>query len=238
MNWYKDEICITQGFHNGKHIDDGWHSYPHANIKAPVRGLIKNVEKQPKGGNVIIFETDTGIQITFAHLESVKHKKGTRVLQGEVIGVEGDTGSSCTGIHVDVGCFSKGKNVHGNSDLDPFKLFLVGNEPVYGKCKEKLEYKPKDTSFNVGEYRLVSEKALRKTPYITNNIAKVSETPSVMRPYLTSKNKTSKAVFKLLTDVIVRQIIKDKEGRTWGKVGNFFIVLIDKNGNEQAFRIK
>lgn len=237
------KIGVTQDWHEGKCIDLG---DPKDNPNQPViaddNGFIYKIEKQTYGGNVIYIKHDTGIISCYAHLDSVKVKKNQNVILGEIIGTTGSTGKSTTGNHLHYGLYSENANIHGKSDLDPFHYCQVYKTQVVSvstKCKDKIKYAPENPDLFVkGDYTLLQSKALRTSPKIENNIALVKDTPNVMKKYLTSQNKYAKAYLKRGTDCIIREIIRDKAGRTWGKIANFYIVLIDKVGVKQAFKIK
>lgn len=236
-------IGVTQSYHQGKCIDLGHlKEEPNPPVYADDNGFIYRIEKQTYGGNVVYIKHDTGIISQYAHLDTIKVKKNQNVIMGEIIGTMGKTGASTNAVHLHYGLFSKNANIHGNSDLDPFHYCQVYDDGRVGNgslCKDKILYAPDNPDlFIKGDYTLLDSKALRKSPKIADNIAKVYEIPSIMKKYLTSQNKYDKAYLKRGTDIIIREIIKDKAGRTWGKISNFYVVLIDKAGVKQAFRIK
>lgn len=98
---------ITRGYNAITHrgVDIGWHTKEEDNqILAHSNGTVvwtqtgqKN-NKKAKGnasyGNAIKIKHSNGYYTLYAHLESVKVKKGQTVKQGQVIGIMGNTGNS------------------------------------------------------------------------------------------------------------------------------------------------
>lgn len=243
MRYPVDIIGITQSHHQGLCLDLG---YPkdnlHPLIKSCDNGYIYKIEQQKKGGNVIYIKHDSGIISQYAHLDTIKIKENQSILMGEIIGTMGSTGTSATATHLHFGLFSEKANIHGKSDLDPLHYCQVFDKQKVSnssKCKNKILYAPeKPDLFIKGEYTLLLNKALRTSPKIENNIAKVKDIPKVMKPYLTSDKLSDKAYLKRGTDCIIREIVRDKQGRVWGKISKFYLVLIDRSGIKQAFKIK
>lgn len=235
-----NEIGITKTYHHGKALDFG---YKAGNKNQPIYavdyGYIYKIEKQVKGGNVIFIKHETGLVSVYGHLQDVNVSKNQKVFIGEKIGTMGKTGTSCTAEHLHFEIKTDKVDIHAASDIDPLSVCQVAkNQSVCGGImKDKIMSEPANNDFTTGEYRLLDSKALRKTPTISNNIALVKETPNIMRAYLTSNKPNNKAYFKRLTDLRIREIVKDKEGRTWGKCGNFYVVLIDKTNIRQAIKL-
>lgn len=98
---------ITRGYNVLTHrgVDIGWHTKEEDNqILAHSKGKVvwtqtgqKN-NKKAKGnasyGNAIKIKHSNGYYTLYAHLQSVKVKKGAEVKQGQVIGIMGNTGNS------------------------------------------------------------------------------------------------------------------------------------------------
>lgn len=97
---------ITQAY-SSKHkgIDIGWHSLESDNqIKAHSYGLVvwvqtgqknnKNATGNKSYGNAIKIKHNNGMYTLYAHLKTVKVKKGQTVIRGQIIGVMGNTGRS------------------------------------------------------------------------------------------------------------------------------------------------
>lgn len=88
-------ITNEESFHNG--VDIG------ADLGTPVfamgDGVINRVYVSPSYGNTIIYDTNNGYKILYAHLDKFLVEEGEVVTQGEVLGEVGSTGMS-TGYHL------------------------------------------------------------------------------------------------------------------------------------------
>jgi murein DD-endopeptidase MepM/ murein hydrolase activator NlpD len=101
----------TKQFHSGIDIV-GPENMP---AKAAMDGRIAETGYSAIFGNYVIISHDGGYQSLYAHLNSIKAKRGLRILQGETVGLIGSTGYS-TGVHLHFGVFKNGKAI------DPMKL--------------------------------------------------------------------------------------------------------------------
>lgn len=88
-----------------------------------------------------------------------------------------------------------------------------------------------------GEYELLYDKAIRKTPNLGNNILKVKNCTSVTKKVLTSTKPNDKAKIKKGTIIKCRKIY-NIDGRIWGSFGNCFVVLCNIDGTLQSKLIK
>ncbi len=69
-------------------------------VKAIKAGVVRGNFNDPSGfGNYVSIQHEDGTRALYAHLASFKRKVGDKVEAGDVIGIEGTTGSS-TGIHL------------------------------------------------------------------------------------------------------------------------------------------
>jgi murein DD-endopeptidase MepM/ murein hydrolase activator NlpD len=69
-------------------------------IFSAAQGLVDSVETKSNGyGNNITIDHQNGIKTFYAHLDKIYVSPGQKVLQGELIGIEGSTGKA-TGIHL------------------------------------------------------------------------------------------------------------------------------------------
>lgn len=238
-------ISITQYHHVGKHIDFGWCGHHNQDIMAVDDGIIYKKEWQTTGGNVVYIKHNTGLISAYGHMKSVCVKKGQKVKKGEKIGVMGATGSMATGEHLDFALYSKGSNVYKNSDLDPFEFLQVQDYQHVAttgstvKYKDKFLYAPENERIEAKKmYRLLVAKAIRTSPSLTNNIVKVKECRSDVKKDLTSTNPNDDAYFKVGTDVNITEVIRESNGRIWGKLRNCYIVLCNKDGTMQCEKLK
>lgn len=97
---------ITKGFSSNHKGDDiGWHKLESDNqIKAHSDGTVvwvqtgqknnKNATGNKSYGNAIKIKHNNGMYTLYAHLKSVKVKKGQNVTKGQIIGIMGNTGKS------------------------------------------------------------------------------------------------------------------------------------------------
>ena len=239
-----NNISITQGYHKGKSLDFGWWGGHHQNIISCGDGKVYLIQKQPKGGNTIYIEHDNKIISAYAHLNEICVKKGQKVKLGQKIGTMGKSGV-CTGEHLHFGLYTKGKNLGGNADIDPFKYCLVyPNQKVckndnYKKYKDKIKYYDDSKVWNTGVYQLLYEKALRKSHNLTLNVYKVKECNKTIQKYLTSKKPNDKAILTTKEPVNIVQIYTQGK-RVWGKLNfktPYWIVLCNTDGTPQANRI-
>ena len=216
-------IAITQYPHkNSKAIDFGWCGHHNQDILSVDDGVVYRIEKQNLGGNVIIIKHNTGIVSSYGHLKSINVKKGQKVKLGQVIGKMGATGKGVTGEHLHFQLAKKGSNIY-KANLDPFKFLQVykgqnvaksGNTLKY---KDKIMYAPDDLSFTKNSnYRLLVKKAIRKTPKIVNNIIGYCDVGK---------------------DIYATEIIKEKNNRIWGKTKKGYLVLENKDGTKQCFKL-
>ena len=235
------DIAITQGYHTGKRLDFGWWTKHHQDVMACDDGKVYKIEKQPNGGNVIYLKHSGDIISVYAHLDTIVVKKGQVVAMGEKIATMGASGK-VTGEHLHFGLYSKGKNIYGNADLDPFKYCLVyPNQKVADstikKYGSKIKYYDDKKVWDKGIYILLYDKYLRKDHNLGMNVYKVNECPKSFLPYLTSIKPNNKAQVKKGSDVNILDIYNEN-GRIWGVIiaGNkkYYVVLCNKDGKEQA----
>lgn len=233
-------IAIVQGYHTGKSLDFGWWTKHHQDVMACDDGKVYKIEKQPNGGNVIYLKHSGDIISAYAHLNTICVKKGQTVAMGEKIATMGATGK-VTGEHLHFGLYSKGKNIYGNADLDPFKYCLVYPEQKVAestikKYGNKIKYYEDKKVWDKGVYKLLYDKCLRKSHKIGLNTYKVKECSKVTQQYLTSKKPNDIAKLRKGTEIRITQIY-DETGRIWGKMGNAWLVLCNRDGTPQATKI-
>ena len=215
-------IAITQGHHNGLALDFGWCGHHNQNILSVDDGVVYRTEKQNKGGNVIIIKHNTGIVSVYGHLKSINVKKGQKVKLGQVIGKMGASGKGVTGEHLHFQLAKKGSNVY-SANLDPFKFLQVYDGQNVAKSgntlkfKNKILYAPEDLSFTKdSKYRFLVKKYVRKTMNLSSNIIGHCNVGS---------------------DVYVSNIIQEKNNRIWGKIREGYLVLENKDGTKQCFKL-
>lgn len=241
-----NHISISQGYHNGKCLDFGWwlEKYKYQPIISCDDGVVKSVEKQNSGGNVVYIKHKNGIISCYAHLDKVLVKKGQNVALGQQIGTMGATGK-VTGMHLHFGLYSPNKNMYKEADLNPFELCEVyetqevrttGNTKNY---LDKFKYhKEQKNKYTTGIYTLLFDKYIRKNHNLGNNIVLVKDTTKAIRNSLTSKISISKAKIKKGTSITILEIYTDIENRVWGRNYSGWVVLQNMDGTPQAFKDK
>jgi murein DD-endopeptidase MepM/ murein hydrolase activator NlpD len=81
-------------------------------IFSAAEGVITKVDIQPNGyGKNIAIDHASGIKTFYAHLSKIFVSPKQKVLQGELIGIEGDTGSA-TGIHLHFETIYQGRKIN------------------------------------------------------------------------------------------------------------------------------
>ena len=117
-----NSIGITQYHHNGKCIDFGWNDKVGKNqpIYSYADGIIKGIELQPKGGNVIYIEHKDKTVSIYAHLSKIFVKKGQKVKLGDKIGNMGETGV-VSGAHLHFGIANNYIDRYKNTEIDVLK---------------------------------------------------------------------------------------------------------------------
>lgn len=241
-------IAITKGFHTGKSLDFGWCGHHNQNIYTCGNGKVIRVEFQKTGGNTIFIEHTNGNVSCYGHLDTISVTKGQSVKIGDKIGTMGATGI-CSGEHLHFGIYSqklakKGfnkKGLYGNSDINPFEVCYVYPDQDASKVKDtykkKLKYFEDMRIWEVGDYKLLYDKALRKNHTLGLNTYKVKDCSALVKKYLTSKKPNDIAKLKKGTEFKVREIYKESNGRVWGKYAEMWLVLCNVDGTRQAKRI-
>lgn len=256
-------ISITNGFHEGYSLDFGWCSHKYQDIMACDDGVVLATEVQKSGGNCIYIRHNSGIVSLYAHLDTMIVKKNQVVKMGEKIGTMGATGGVYNKItkkydpiamHLHFGLYSKekaalgfnSKGLHGNSDINPFKLLYVyPNQDATKVSKQfqgELRYFDDKQKWIAGYYEILVPKAVRKSHNLGLNVYKVKELKlwdDNEKKMLVSRNPNAEAKIDKGNVIQIVQIF-DQNGRIWGKYGNYgsdWIVLCNINGKEQAKRV-
>lgn len=231
-------IAITQGYHNGKALDFGWCGHHHQNIYSVADGKVYKTETQKTGGKVIFILHDDGNVSCYGHLNSINVKKGQKVVRGQKIGTMGATGK-VTAEHLHFQITSKGHDIYGKADVDPFSLLFIFPSQDTSKVKSEFSKKLKYFTYTTGAYVLLYDKVLRKSPNLGLNSFKVKECSKYVQQFLTSKkpNDTAKLKKGLKEGANIREII-EKDGRIWGRyTEDKYLVLCNQDGTPQAYKL-
>ncbi len=159
MRYPVNYIGVTNNFHQGLCLDFGWNNnYGGKNqpIFACADGIVKKVEFQNKGGNVIYIEHYDGIVSCYAHLDNkdILVKKDDYVKLGDQIGLMGTTGSSSTGNHLHFGLFTSINVIYKDSTLNPFDYLRVYDNQIVSTTTEN-KYPIKYYNPEIIEYKYV-----------------------------------------------------------------------------------
>lgn len=225
------ENRITCPYGNGhKGVDLGWRSdekqnIVHAHSDGVVVQVVKNINYNtyPNGasiyGNYVKIRHRNGYYTLYAHLKygSVCVSKGDNVRQGQEIAIIGNTG------------FSSARHLHFETRNK--------NDNVVDPTRYLTHDLPGESGWTTGNYQLLKAKAIRTDHKIANNIVKVGECMSSVRPQLTSNNPKDDAYFKKGTIVSVTEIYVENNSRVWGKLRNTWLVLCNKDGTKQANKV-
>lgn len=79
-------------------------------VAAVKSGTVIETKKSASYGNMLIYETNDGYTVIYAHLEEVLAKAGQKIKQGEIVALSGNTGLS-TGPHLHYTLISGGKKI-------------------------------------------------------------------------------------------------------------------------------
>lgn len=179
----------SSGYHQGKALD---FTRPPDNDNPPVyasdKGRVYSIENQPNGGNVIYIEHDNGWCSCYAHLSTIKVKKGEYVYLGQEIGNMGSTGNA-TGPHLHFALFTSPSVRYNNSTLDPLDyLYVYSNQTVNRESKyfSEIKYYNQEITkyvFNVDDEGL----NVRETPN-GNKTGELLKTATQVTVYETSNN--------------------------------------------------
>lgn len=241
-----NKIAISNDYHYGKCIDFGWwkEEYRGQPILACDNGKVISVENQENGGNVVYIKHDNGIVSCYAHLDKVYAKKGNNIILGEYVGTMGSTGKAATGMHLHFGLYSKGKNMYGYSDLNIFDYCYVYPNQEVDKSRTKYLNRFRyyeENPYTTGNYKLLKNKYIRTGAYIPlqdkDNCIKVKECGSWIKPKLVSTKPNDWAIIKAGAIVEITEIVKENNGRIWGKLKNTYIVLQNIDGTPQAKKV-
>ena len=250
-----DVIKITNDFsvtHKG--IDMGRQGVYHRPVLAVDSGTVIYVKFQSTGGWVIHIK-HSGYVSEYAHLQegSVRVKVGDKVIMAQQIANTGKTGSGAKqGEHLHFGLCKGTKITYTNKDqwvnpLDYLEVYTgqtVARETVKQYGSQIRYHEP--AKWTAGTYKLLKDKALRKSPNLGNNIKKIKE--CIAEKWAKSAYDKIKPLNKPNADAYCKQgcefeisKIIDEGGRIWGKwgkTGNDHICLCNIDGTPQATKVK
>ena len=112
---------------NGKRTDpDG--------VYAAKTGYVCKLEVTPAYGNSIVIKQKDGISTRYAHLATIKFEEGDWVVEGQKIGVMGDTGNGPHHLHVSSYPKTSTTFNFNNATIDPMDVIRQGTYP----CNRKV----------------------------------------------------------------------------------------------------
>lgn len=86
-------------------------------VAAVKSGTVLETKKSATYGNVLIYETNDGYTVMYAHLDEFLVKQGQKIKQGEVVALSGNTGLS-TGPHLHYTLISAGEKIDPITTVD------------------------------------------------------------------------------------------------------------------------
>ncbi|CAB5219619.1 Peptidase M23 [uncultured Caudovirales phage] len=89
-------------------------------VAATATGTVLWSRFETMGGNVIMLQHDAGYRSRYLHLSQSNVRDGQRIVQGQIIGVSGDTGTACYGAHLHFEIHKDG------SPIDPLTVMGAG----------------------------------------------------------------------------------------------------------------
>lgn len=189
-------------------------------VVAIEEGIVEVIGKNATIGNYIMIKHSCGLYSCYYHLKdnTIKVTKNQKVNKGQVLAYMGATGK-CTGSHLHFGILT---STSTTSDIDPLP-YLKGDKSLQGY------------EWTTGNYKLIVSKTIRTSTKLDYfNQVKVKECRVDVKPNLTSTRPNDIAMFKVGTIVNITKIIKESNGRVWGKLRTDYIVLCNKDGTPQA----
>ena len=248
MRYPVNFIYISLPFSNShRGIDLGWGNDPHQPVYSVADGQVIYYQFQKTGGYVLHIRHDNGFVSEYAHLQkgSIKVKVGQKVKLGEQIANMGNTGLA-NGYHLHFGLY-KGTSINYSVDrwvnpVDYLEYYI--DQVVYGPTMEKYhpikhEDKPEPTKdWTTGTYKILVAKTIRTScSLIEGNRVRVKDCTPATKKVLTSTKPNDIAMIKVGARVSINRIYTDKTNRIWGRYGNCWIVICNKDGTPQAEKI-
>ena len=234
MQYPVNFINITQGYHQGKCLDFGWskeHGGPNVKILATANGLVKSIEKQKKGGNVIYLEHEDGKVSCYAHLSKILVKENEEVKMGQEIGKMGDSGE-VTGPHLHYGLYENFDVRYKDSTLDPFKyLEVYPGQEIKKETEETYGNKiiiHEDFGYELGLYEIVyDDMYIRVAPNDISARKKVKDVTKDAQNKCVDKNPNANAILKKGSKFDCLEIAKNGD-QIWGRTYSGWICLKGK----------
>lgn len=231
-------ISFTQDLHQGKCLDFGWNVQkggPNVPVYSCDDGIVKSVEKQEKGGNVIYIEHEDGIVSCYAHLSKVNVSKNDKVKIGEQIGNMGQTGQ-VSGPHLHFGLYNKFENRYKNSTISIFsKCYLYDDQElnednkIVKKYRSKIKkYENVENNFSLGTYEIIyDDMYIRVSSSDKSARKKVKDVTKDAKSKCTSSNPKENAILKVGSRFDVLEISKNGT-QIWGRTYSGWICLEGK----------
>lgn len=179
-----------------------------------------NAKGSKSWGNYVLIRHPNGYYSRYAHLKknSISVKVNDNVNEQTPIGIIGDSGRAF------------GRHLHFEVSTGYSSRTRINPETYLTKKIYEDEY-------TNGMYKILVSKAIRKTHDLSNNIVKVKDCMTSIKPKLTSKKPNDNAFLKVGVKVEITETYIDKTTRIWGKLTNTWIVLRNKDKTPQARKI-
>ena len=157
----KRYTTFVSKFHGG--ID--MQSKLYSPVYASAAGTVIECEYKPCYGKYITIDHGKGIQTKYAHLHKTKISKGSKVLAGQIIGIQGKTGR-VTGHHLHFEVLKDNKKI----DPLPFIAFTHANSTgkIYAKDYSRIPVITRKKSIQTKH--VPTKKIIRKTTRVTKKV--------------------------------------------------------------------
>lgn len=109
----------------------------------------------------------------------------------------------------------------------PYKYYLKSNYKY--TFKGFIHVQDYDIDIEVGNYKTVKQKYVRKTPEVASNKVKYNKLPASMKP-VCNKTTGGYARYQKNKVLYISEFAYDNKGNTWGKNNNYWLCVKDDTG--------
>lgn len=230
-----DKINITSGYtgpnktrtykYNGKYVTDhhfGVDLTGGTKIYAVADGkVVKVVNTGSNGGTMCLIRIQhKDYQSAYYHCKSgsIRFKKGDYVRKGDHIADVGNTGKA-TGKHLHFQ-IDKGTNA---TSINPTE-YAKGNKELKGLSIPNNGWK-------AGDYKLLKEKYLRKSPEVASNKVKYKNLTANAKAKC-FQDPIGYARYKIGAIINIKEFTEDKKKYIWGRTNTLWVCVYDNTGDQ------
>ena len=224
---YNYRFKVTQTYQPNEHKGLDLVGLDSKEVHATVNGIVgiarwenSNNHKQGFGQYVMIHEENSNRCFIYAHLSKILVESGQIVKNGDVIGIEGDTGYSF-GSHCHYEC--REDSINGNS-LDISSLSEIPNkEGIYDDG-----YRPPKEDNNL--YHTLYNMYVRCGAGYGYGTKLYKELTEDGKKNALDKNDYNYAIYKKGTVFTALEVIKNSDGSIWAKTPSGYVVIKGASG--------